>query len=113
MNNSKIAIENAVLQEEPELDRTPYLRGKEQELVAIIEALEALSRSNYWLIVKSKLFDGDLEALQAEMQVETDPAKLFRLQGRWQAIKRYSNLEKLAQAKRNELDNIKNQLKNG
>lgn len=110
MNNSKIAIDNVSLELDEPMDTGPLLRQRETELIAIIEALENIQASDYWKLLKDKLFDGVVESLRRRLLKEKDSAEIFRLQGQVVWAEKYSDLSKLTTAFRNELANVKSKL---
>lgn len=107
MNNSQIA--NLNLEEEQPIDRKPFLRQREIELVKLIEAIENVKSSNYWKILED-LFSRDVEKIRSELDDEKDTIKIFRLQGSIEWAKKYSDLSKLAERYREELINIRKQI---
>uniref|UniRef100_A0A6M3Y876 Uncharacterized protein n=1 Tax=viral metagenome TaxID=1070528 RepID=A0A6M3Y876_9ZZZZ len=112
MNNSKI-IEGNILKEEPAVDLKPMLRQRQEETVSIIEALQAVKGSEYWKVLQDKVFQGSLEVLERRIRTEKEPQELYRLQGQLGWAEKFTNLDKLVELYRKELDNIKNQIKNG
>ena len=117
MNNSFIALDNLEpILEEKEIDRTPWLRNRESELVKIIEALRRIAKSEDWSTLKSNIFEGIVEYLEKEMLLEAkkdqpDIQKLASLKGQFVWAKKYADLDSLAEAYRGELAGIKRQLK--
>jgi methionine salvage enolase-phosphatase E1 len=110
MNNSKIAIDNVSLEMDDQVDNKPMLRQRETELVGIIEALEHVSGSNYWKLLQDKVLNGVLESLQHRLRNEKNPTEIYRLQGQIVWAEKYTDLDKLAQVYRNDLQNIRKQL---
>lgn len=108
MNNSKIVIDNA-LTDEPVIDRTPQIRQRETELVAIIEAIKSIRASEYWKTLEEKVFSRDLDKLTRRLRTEKDSIEMYRLQGEVTWAEKYS-LETLENQYRNELTNLRNQL---
>lgn len=111
MNNSKIAIENATLMDEPEIDITPWLVQRQKELTEIIEAIRAINSSSYWKVLQNKVFQGSLEVLERQIRTERDSKEMFRLQGQLGWAEKFTNLEKLSDVYRKELENVNKQLK--
>ena len=109
MNNSKIAMDNVSLELEEDIDVSSSLRQRETELLAIIQALEALNQSNYWKILQDQEFVPHYEILKTRLGREKDNVEIYRLQGRIEQAERF-NLEKLLILKHNELLNIRKQL---
>ena len=116
MNNSFIALDSTepILKEE-EFDRTPWLRGRETELVKIIEAMKRVAVSDDWSTLKSNIFDGVVEFLEKELLTEAkkdqpDTLKLASLKGQFVWAKKYADLDSLTNAYKNELLGIRKQL---
>lgn len=107
MNNAMV-LENS-LEQDQERDNSPLLRQRVEELTNIIEALQNISSSSYWQVLKQYEFDGTLESLRVQLEDEKDTVKMYRLQGEIKRAKKYS-LEKLWAEKRLELERIKKQL---
>ena len=112
MNNSKLAIESINLSQEEAVDASPMYRMRETEVLAIIEALENVSSSKYWHLLQEKVFDGVVESLQRRLRNEKDTTEMFRLQGQVVWAEKYSDLKSLIIVYKNELANIRNNLKN-
>ena len=116
MNNSLIAIESTM--ELQEVDNTTRFREKESELIAIIEALDAIAESKEWKVLKEKIFDGLVDRLRRlrENEIETDGKKslngpsIHYLSGQLKWAKTYSDLSTLANIYKQELTNIKEKL---
>jgi len=111
MNNSKISQDSFALENEPELDKTPWLRERQTEIVEIIEALEAVKQSSYWKVLQNKIFTASLELLQRKIRNEKDSKEIFRLQGQLGWAEKFADLDKMVEVYRKELENIKQQLK--
>ncbi len=115
MNLSKIAQEN--FDETPqEIDRTPWLRQRESELVKIIEALGRVGENEDWNILKQNVFDGVVESLERRQKDEANKAEInikemYGLQGQLAWARRYSDLGKLRDDFKKELVNVRGQLK--
>ena len=114
MNLSKIAQENFD-EPKPEVDRTPWLRQKEGELVKVIEAIAAISECAEWQTLKTHIFDGLVESLERRLteeanKPELNQSEIHRLQGQLAWAKRYADFKKLGDAFKLELGNIRNQL---
>lgn len=110
MNNSKIAIENVSLAEDEAVDNKPMLRQRETEITSILEALEHVSGSAYWKTIQDKVLSGVLESLQRRIRSEKNPTEIYRLQGQIVWAEKYSDLNKMSQAYKNELTNIRKKL---
>lgn len=117
MNNSFIASDNLETISQEEIDRTPYLRNKEGEMVKVIEALQRISVSSDWSTLKTNIFDGVVEQLERDILNEAkedrpDTQKLASLKGQYVWAKKYADLESLAKAFKVELTGIRQILKN-
>jgi hypothetical protein len=115
MNNSKIAIDKFSLEEEKPVDRTPWLREREGELIKIIEALNEIEESKPWSTLKNTVFDGVVETLERQLKVEAskdDPNTLVlsKINGQLVWARKYANLKDLSNVFRTELTNIRKQL---
>jgi len=106
MNNSLTTY----LELEEKIDNKPMLRQRETEIVEIIEAIERIINSNYWKIIREKVYDPDIEILKHQLITEQDTIKLYRLQGKVDWIDKNLDLTKLLTSKKNELINIRRQL---
>ncbi len=109
MNNSYIASEN--LGEEVVIDTTILLRQKQQETIKIVEAISKIATTKEWKELQELIFDKQVERLEKELQHESKanellPAKIYRLQGKIELAKRYSDFYKLAETYKTELNNI-------
>lgn len=110
MNNSKITYEL----EEKE-DKVSFLQKQQGELAQVIEAINRIEANEDWQKLKRLLLDGIVVNLEKQLLLETtkdeiDPPKIYRLQGQLVWAKKYSDLKKLSEAKRQQIENIKNQI---
>lgn len=105
MNNSLLQLE-----EEQEVDITPQLRARERECMEIIEAIRRVAVSDYWQVLKVKVFDGIVTSLHNRLINEKNPTEMYRLQGQIVWAEKYSDLEKMTQAYENELKSLRNKL---
>ena len=111
MNNSKIAIDNVSLSLD-ESDNTEQLREREAVLVRIIEAIARVKDSEDWHTLKSLVFNSSVEKLERRLQAESerlklDDSEMYRLQGQLIWARKYADLDKLADAYRLELSNLR------
>ena len=109
MNNSYLASEN--LEENIVVDTTVLLRQRQQELLRIIDALGKIAATKEWGELRELIFDKQVQRLEKELQSEskTDellPSKIYRLQGKIEWAKRYSDFYKLAETYKIELNQI-------
>lgn len=114
MNNSKLAMDHFSLQE-AEVDKTLYLRQKENELVKIIEAIQGVVQTKAWSSLTNLVFNGVVEKLERDLRNEArkdDPDKLVlaRINGQLAWATKYADLNKLCDVFRVELQNIRRNL---
>ena len=112
MNNSKIVFENL---EEKEDSRLSFLQEKQGELAQLVEAINRVDTGEDWRKLKELLLDGIVEKLERQLKDEARKdeislPKLYRLQGQIEWARRYTNLKKIADDKRLELESIKKQI---
>lgn len=108
MNNSKFVIDNA-LTNDTQVDKTPGMRQRETELVAILDAIKHIRASEYWKSLNELVFTRDLDKLTRLIRSEKDTVELYRLQGKVTWAEKYT-LDNLEELYRNELINLRNQL---
>lgn len=108
MNNS--TIQN--FSEGEKIDTTPRLRERMQEVASIVEAIQAIRTSSHWTLLKTKVLDGVVEALYRKLKIEKDEIEMYRLQGQLVSAEKYSDLEKMENIYRAELEKLRTQLKN-
>jgi hypothetical protein len=105
MNNALINKEYEVASDE----NLPALREQVTRLTEVIEALQNIQGSSYWLVLKQHVFDVDLRKAKNRLVSEKDTTEIFRLQGEITWGNKF-NLEKLLQSKRNELSAVRKKL---
>lgn len=115
MNNSNLVIENPTLSEEKPIDRKPYLRQREGEIVKILDAINGVQMSKDWSTLKNYVFDGLVQTLNKDIQEEArkeqpDTLKLNRLAGQLKWAEKYSDLNRMRDIFRPELSNIRKKL---
>ncbi len=110
MNNSKIYIDNVSLELDENEDLSPALRGQETNLTDIIEAIENIKSSSYWKVLEKKIFKGVLDSLQKKLKTESEPVNIYRLQGQIMWAEKYTDLDKLIDIYKLELQQVKKQL---
>lgn len=108
MNNSKIAFES--IEPEIDMDKIPILRKQVQEIGAVVEALEKISSSSYWKVLKERIFDDVLENLTNKLKREKEINEIFRLQGQITMGEKHLDLASMLDLYRNRLQNIKKTL---
>lgn len=108
MNNFVLASQG--FGEEEKLDTSPLLRKRVEELAEIIGALRAIQSSNYWKVLEEKIWKSVVDGLTKELRKETDPAKIYRIQGRLEWALKYTDLKQVEKSFEAELKNITNQL---
>lgn len=105
MNNSLLELEVETI-----VDIAPQLRVRERELLEIIEAIRKVAASDYWNLLKVKVFDGVVGSLHKRLIAEKNPTEMYRLQGQIVWAEKYSDLEKMTQAYENELKSVRAKL---
>ena len=96
--------------EEKKVDVNPLLRHQLQDLTDIIEAIQHIASSNYWKVLKDKVFDGILESLKKKLSNEKDQIEIYRLQGQIAWADKYADLDKLIEVYRKELQRVRSKL---
>ena len=109
MNNSLIQLE------EKEDSRLSFLQEKQGELTRLVEAINAVESSEDWRKLKELLLDGIVEKLERQIKEEAKKdevslPRLYRLQGQIEWAKKYSDLKKISEEKRLEIENFKKQI---
>jgi len=109
MNNSNHKLE------EKEDSRLSFLQDKQGELAQLIEAINRVEANEDWRKLKELLLDGVVEKLERQLKDEAKKdevslPKLYRLQGQIEWAKKYTNLKKISDDKRLEIENIKKQI---
>lgn len=94
-----------------ETDLTPY-RERESELVKIIEAVKSLSANPDYQLLKLLIFDGLVSTLEKRLSAEVfkkplNEPEIYALTGQIVWAKKFSDLDKLADAYRLELTGIR------
>ena len=101
-------IENS-LDEGTKQAPTALLRERATKLADIIDALQNISSSSHWKVLKQFVFDVDLDKAKSRLVNEKDTTEIFRLQGEIRWGEKF-DLEKLLERYRNELLGIRKQL---
>ena len=101
--------------EEKEDSRLSFLQEKQGELAQLIEAINRVEQSEDWRKLKEIFLNGILEKLERQLKDEARKdevslPKLYRLQGQIEWAKKYSNLKKISDEKRLEIENFKKQI---
>lgn len=114
MNNSKFALDSIV--EEKPIDRSPELKEKEARVIRILEAIRVIQNSEAWCSLKYEVFDGLVLKFEKELKEEAKkddpcPKKLNRIAGQLKWAERYSDLSKLENVYKVELQGIRLQSK--
>lgn len=81
-----------------------------------IEAIDAVLKTREWGVLRQEIFDGVLENLERLLKLESekreiDSAEMYRLQGQIAWARVYTDLTKLSNKLKDELVNIKKNLK--
>ena len=109
MNNSNLQLE------EKENSRLPFLQEKQGELAQLIEAINRVEANEDWRKLKELFLNGLVDKLERQLKDEASKEevnlpKLYRLQGKVEWAKKYSNLKKISDEKRLEVENLKKQI---
>lgn len=109
MNLSQVNVE---LQTEEKVDIAPQLRNEESRLLRIIEAVELIETSSAWSTLKTEVFDNVVNIIEKDISTEAkredpDPKKLNRLSGELKWAQKYSDLSKLSNTYKLELQRIR------
>lgn len=111
MNNARL------LDDEPELvvDTTVSLQERKIKLTRMLEAINNLSKDENWHVLKELLFDPAVKILENNLRVESEKFELllpaiYRLQGQLSQARRYSDLYKLAETYKLEINSITKKL---
>lgn len=95
------------------MDTSPWLRQREQEILAILEAIDSVASSNYWKVLEEKVFKGLTEGLDRKLRTEANPQKSAWLQGAISISEKYEDFKKFGETYRRELANVRNNLNHG
>lgn len=106
MNNSLIASQFVDIAEEQDQSKV-YVHKRVQELGEVIEALQAIKRSNHWKLLEDKVWNGVFTSLQKRIRSEKDMTEIHRLQGQIVWAEKYLNLDDLVAAFKRELQTLK------
>ncbi len=95
-----------------EQNQKESLAVKEGELSRFIEALIRVEASEDWRTLKTGLFDGLTKRLENQLFQEANKpviseSTIYRLQGKLEWARAYSDLKKYGERLRNELSNIR------
>lgn len=107
MNNSRITLDT-----EQVTDLLPKLKEEESRVVRIIEAIQGASQTKEWSTLKNEVFDKLVGSLERDLRTEAkrddpDPKKLNRLSGELKWAEKYSDLSKLEESYRLQLQRIR------
>jgi len=110
MNNALIVELNTEEVIDPR--RVEALRERDSELVRMIEAIDALLKSNEWSTLKELEFDKTVATLEANLANEATKSEIsaptiYRLQGELKWARKFSKLENLSDQYRKELNGIR------
>lgn len=115
MNLSQVQV--SLEDTKPELQENvkTKLQAEESRLLKIIEALQGISQSKEWSTLKTEVFDNLVNVLDKELRTEAkkndpDPKKLNRLSGELKWAERYSDMQRLENSYRVQLQNVRLQL---
>jgi hypothetical protein len=97
-------------------EQKKLLRGRQEELIKLLDAISKISSSKEWAVLKEIIFDKSLTSIEKQIlnegqAKEINTSRIYRLQGEWLWAKHYSDMERFAEGLKLELQNIKNKLK--
>ena len=109
MNNSNVQ------QLEDREDRVPFLEEQQGKLAQLVEAINRVEANEDWQKLKKLFLDGIVDKLERQLKEEASKSevslpKVYRLQGQVEWAKKYSNLKKISDEKRLEIENLKKQI---
>lgn len=112
MNNSYFAVEKSTLVPDEPFKNDEALRERESKLVGIIDAIQGISSTREWSSLKEEVFDSLSERLTKELLAEAkkdtpDTLKLARISGQLIWSGKYSDLSRLENDFRIELNSIR------
>lgn len=92
-------------------DSEQKLRDRQNELIKILEAIDALLKVKAWQTLKELVFDGVVERLDRQLlseakKPEIEVSKIYFLQGEMAWARRYADLKSYAGMLENELKGI-------
>lgn len=92
------------------------LRQREGELVTLIEVMNRIEDNSDWLKLKSILLDSVCESIERKIRIESlkiplDIPRIYQLQGELSWARKYSDLSKLVEDYRRELQHVRQKLK--
>ena len=108
MNLSQVHVDLV----EEKADIKPLLQAEEARLLRIIEALQGIGQSKEWRSLKTEVFDNLVNVLEKDLKTEAektdcDPSKLNRVTGKLEWARKYSDLTKLENEYRVQLQNTR------
>ena len=109
MNNSNLQLE------EKEDSRLSFLQEKQGELVRLVEAINRVEANEDWRKLKELFLNEIADKLERQLKDEAKKdevslPKIYRLQGQIEWAKKYTNLKKISDDKRLEIENLKKQI---
>mgnify|MGYP001600761649 FL=1 len=109
MNNSNLQLEDK------EDSRLSFLQDKQGELAQLVEAINRVEANEDWRKLKEIFLNGIMDKLERQLKEEASKSevslpKVYRLQGQVEWAKKYSNLKKISDEKRLEIENLKKQI---
>ena len=105
MNNARIIMEDV----NDTKDTSTILREKSERLTEIIEALQHIAGSSYWVVLQKYVFNVDLAKAKRRLAKADDTIEIFRLQGKIEWGDKL-NLEALLTKYRDELTAIRKKI---
>ncbi len=109
MNLSQVHVD---LSDDSREDPGPRLQAEEARLLKIIEALQGIGQSKEWSTLKTEVFDNLVNVLEKDLKTEAEktdcaPSTLNRISGKLEWARKYSDLSKLENGYRVQLQNVR------
>mgnify|MGYP001577794889 CR=1 FL=1 len=116
MNNAKIIYDNNF--QKVKVEKEEFLLKQQGEMTQIVEAINRIEANEDWQKLKKLVLNGVVETLERQLKNESErkevnAPELYRLQGQLVWARKYVDLKKLAEFFKQQLENIKLQLKHG
>ncbi len=110
MNLSQVTVD--LREEDNNKEVIPKLKAEEARLVRIIEALQRIKGTKEWSTLKTEVFDNLVNVLEKDISTEAkkedpSPMKLNRLTGELKWASKYSDLNKLEEQYRVQLQGVR------
>lgn len=87
----------------------------QDRLIKLLEAISRLETNEDWKILKELVFDKSLSSIERQLMNETinkevNLNQIYKLQGEWVWAKQFSDVNRLFETYKKQLEDIKNKL---